>query len=437
MIKKIINTVLGIILLILPIIILPPGIFPDAYNIPKIILLYICGIILLICLIINHKKLKFDKTDKLLLYFVLLIGISTIFSVNIKKSLLGSSNRYEGFFTFICYFLIYYSTKYYFKFNSETFKNFLFIIFFTSFLAILQYYDVPIIYELFKSKHTGNSFASSTFGNRNFFASFASMCVPLTMCLYIFYRKKIYLLLSAIAFYALLASLTRSSWLAFGVISIIGIIYIIKNKNKTMFKRGLKLFLTFIFTFLVFYFSKTNLFIGRYETTVKDVESLTTKTHLANSLDLSTPYNPVKHSLGSGRAILWASAFKVIQSNPITGCGTDAFASEILKNHNNLLTTQLYPAFKGIPDKVHNEYLQLCATNGIPSIVIYISFLFLTLKNLLACDVMKNKRAFTLFLCIVSYLIQAFFNISTIGVAPIIYFLLGYSYQFKKQKLKN
>ncbi len=407
MIKKIINVVLFVVLFLLPLIISPRGISPEYYNIPKIITLYVCGSTLLVCLFIKRKELKFDKADKLLLIFMALIIISTIFSVNIKKSILGERNRYEGLLTFICYFLIYYCAKYYFKFDTDFINNSFVVIGITTFLATLQFYNVPIIYDIFGLEITGKSFASATFGNRNFFGSFVSIILPYTMCLYIFYHKKIYLFMASLSFYSMLISLTRSAWVAFGMFSIIGIIYIIKLKNKDFLKHALILFIMFIFVFGIFYFSSSS---------------------LSSSSLFKGRLTPQKH-IGSGRIIIWKTAFKIIESNPIIGSGPDNFLVELYTNHTNYLFNEVYPTLGSLPDKAHNEYLHIAATIGIPGLVVYLLFITITFKKLVEKNLMTNRPSFIIFLCLLSYLVQAFFNISTIGVAPLFYFLLGYSYQ--------
>ena len=69
------------------------------------ILILFGGVSFCVYLIINYKNLKLDKPDKFILAFIFLVGISTIFSINLEKSIWGQSNRYEGLLTFICYFL--------------------------------------------------------------------------------------------------------------------------------------------------------------------------------------------------------------------------------------------------------------------------------------------------------------------------------------------
>ena len=109
----------------------------------------------------------------------------------------------------------------------------------------------------------------------------------------------------------------------------------------------------------------------------------------------------------------------------------------VQKNLNRLdLLNEIYYRIKVVPDKAHNEFLHIAATIGIPAVIIYISFIFITLKTLIKSNFKENKSALIIFLCLVSYLVQSMFNISTIGVAPIFYFLLGFSYQVSKKEFK-
>ena len=95
-INKIINVTLCVILFIVPLLITPRKVYSIPYNILKICVLLLCGLTLLICLILKRKELKFDLIDKTLLAFYALIILSTIFSANILKSIIGERNRYEG-----------------------------------------------------------------------------------------------------------------------------------------------------------------------------------------------------------------------------------------------------------------------------------------------------------------------------------------------------
>ena len=119
MINKIMNITLNVIIFIIPILIIPEGLNIAPYNLLKILALIICGIILLVLLFLK-KEIRLDKIDKILLLFYLLIVLSTIFSMNIIKSIIGNFNRYEGLLTFTVYFLTYYCAKYYFQYSKLT-----------------------------------------------------------------------------------------------------------------------------------------------------------------------------------------------------------------------------------------------------------------------------------------------------------------------------
>lgn len=441
MIKKIINKVLILILFLLPLVIFPPKFSPDNYNIPKIVLLYGCGITLLICLCINYKNFKLDKFDIILLIFIILVCISTYFSVKPKLSLIGASNRYEGLFTFLCYFLVYYCTKYYFDFNQKTLNLSLIVILITSILSILQYYNVPIISDIFRSQYYRKSFAAATFGNRNFFGSFVSISLPYIMCLYIFNNKKVYLLTASLNFFSLLACLTRSAWGSFFLFSFIGIIYIFSQKNKDFFKRTGILLSSFILVFLIFIFFDTDSIFSKLNTTVTDISSVIesqslpdqTSNEYTNTENTQIIINNKKtERVASGRTLIWDAAFRLISYSPIIGVGPDAFLKALYIYDSEYLLKELYPKMNSLPDKAHNEYLQIASTIGIPALLVYLFFIIVTIIYLLKSNLKQNKTAFIILLCLISYLIQAFFNISTIGVAPIFYFLLGYTYQSRK-----
>lgn len=102
MINKIMNITLNIIIFLVPILIIPKGLNIAQYNILKISVLLICGVILLICLLLK-KNIQLDKVDKALLVFYVLIILSTIFSINTITSIIGANNRYEGVLTFTVY----------------------------------------------------------------------------------------------------------------------------------------------------------------------------------------------------------------------------------------------------------------------------------------------------------------------------------------------
>ena len=107
---------------------------------------------------------------------------------------------------------------------------------------------------------------------------------------------------------------------------------------------------------------------------------------------------------------------------PLIGCGPDNLKEGLIYY---ALEDTIYQAevYNRYVDKAHNEYLQIGATIGIPALIVYLAFIGQILYK--ERNMFKNKATFILVIPILGYLAQAFFNISTIGVAPIFWFLLG------------
>ncbi len=416
MTNKLINIILNIIIFIIPVLALPRN-ESILYNVLKISALLICGAFLVVLLILKRKELKFDLIDKTLIAFYVLIIVSTIFSVNVKKAIIGEDNRYEGLLAFTVYFMTYYCAKYFFTFNQNIKKFAIATTLITSIIGILQYYNIFPIYHIFNIPYTVG-FACSTFGNRNFFGSFLSIVVTLFMALYIVKKKKTYLILSYISFFAMLVTMTRSAWTGLGVASIFGLIYVIKNFNKDILKRTIYLCAGFImiFIFVLFppkfiknsYFN-VNLLSGRFEETFSDFNDMFGQKEDQNEM-------------GSGRIEIWKNVLEVIAQSPLLGSGPDTLKDSLII-HNPLQVIERVNRIGSVIDKAHNEYLQIAATIGIPALIIYLAFLAQICAE--QKNMFKDNSTFILLIPIISYMVQAFFNISTIGVAPIFYFLLG------------
>ena len=88
-------------------------------------------------------------------------------------------------------------------------------------------------------------------------------------------------------------------------------------------------------------------------------------------------------------------------------------------------------------DKAHSEPLQIAATTGVPSMIIYLVFvgaLCLELLKIIVLKIKNDSNRFEnkdnifnamVFISIISYLCQSVINISVIHVAPIFWAILG------------
>ena len=130
----------------------------------------------------------------------------------------------------------------------------------------------------------------------------------------------------------------------------------------------------------------------------------------------------LKESFGSGRIGIWIMVLKVIAINPMLGSGPDTLAKSLIYNLP-LDTINYIEKTNTYIDKAHNDYLQIAATIGIPALIIYLAFLAQILAK--QKNMFRDNTTFILVIPIIAYLVQVFFNISTISVAPIFWMLLG------------
>lgn len=397
---KLITVILTLVLVVTSLTIIPSA---TQYNLGKIWVLLIGGAILLILTLLNYKNLKLDKKDYLILIFAMLIYISTICSSNVKTSIIGDINRYEGMLTLYSYVIIYICAKKFFKIKNK--ENLLVIIhllyILVGVLGILQYHTKLPTNRLFPIFNKG---VCGTFGNTNFMGNFVSMGLPIFIINYMFKGKKISLITSFIVFFCLISCTARSGWVAFGAFCILLLVYLIENRKKEYVKRIIVLIVGFSIILTVIYLQPNS----------------PLKTKISS---MKEEFETGEENLGSGRIQIWKISIELIKKYPVLGVGTDNLQYGIA---NNLTETSLTYILnkKGIPDKAHNEYLQIAVTLGIPALVIYLVFICSILLPKIK-HIFSNKYILYLGSVIICYLVQAFFNISTIGIAPLFWFALG------------
>lgn len=404
--EKSITIILTILIILLPMAIMPS--ISNEYNIPKLIILLSGGVLLLIFFLINYKKIEIDKKDILLLIFAALIFTSTMLSSNFKTSILGSGKRYEGMLALFTYILIYFCTKKFLNYeNKNSLLKVLYVIYITiCSLGVLQYYiEMPNqnLYPIF------NKGVCGTFGNTNFIGSFLSLGIPAFTILYIVKQKKLSFITSILAFFCLIACGARSSWMAFFVFTLILLIYLIKIKNKEYLKRAVILFICFALIFIYLFTAKSSFVRSKVNAMSNDVKIASVQ--------------GIDNKMGSNRIQIWKITIDLIKKHPIFGVGTDNLLNASLNNTTSD-NIEYMERTKTFIDKAHNEYLQIAVTLGIPALVVYLVFVLLVLKGK-EKQIFTNLNVFIIYSSIICYLVQAFFNISTIGIAPLFWFALG------------
>lgn len=390
---------------ILPLIIIPSDI--DRFYEPKAIFLYFITILFLPFLYNNKTWREKSLIQNSLSIFMMLILLSTIFSIDIEISLFGKAFRKEGGITIIFYciiFLIFYKE---FNYSEKVMKIIFFFISIVALYGIVQYFGYDFISrdDIRKNwiKHT-----ISTIGNRNFYASLIVIILPITLSIYCYTRKNIFLIYGCTLFCGLLLSMTRGCWIASAFSILLLLLYSI---NKTQMRRRMILILSL---FLGIYLTLNYFTNGDISRRVSDINKDVNK--------LQTEDND---TAGSSRLYIWKRGITFIPERPILGSGPDTFGVLFMEKYTEEIDYMI-KITGGIVDKAHNEYLQLAVTSGVPALIAYLVLVcFIVFKMFIHAKKEKNFIHIGIMCSIIGYLIQAFFNISVVGVAPIFWAILG------------
>ena len=395
---------------------MPLGFFPfpgiDIFDVVKGPLITLSTLLLAILII---KDKQFDKSivTILLIVYLTIVLISSVFAINPLLAFIGAIpkyGRYEGFITILSYAILFYSAKNYLIVTKNKIHYFLISLIIIGLYAFIQHfqYDPLVIYMKYPP------IIFSTIGNQNFLASLMVMTIPIPCGLYFTSKNNkdnfFYLFTVFVLFGALIASFTRSAWLAFIMIYIISFLIVLKYKLSIL-KFSI---ITLVFCFSICFLNLNNNSKSVYNRSVS----------IKKEFDLSNEY------AGSGRYKIWNIAGKVIKKHSFLGVGPENLKPCLKKEFKKDLD-EYYKMKRNTIDKAHNEYLHVAAVNGIPALLILLSIYYLSFIHLYKKR--KNNINKLLFVIILGYLCQAFFNISVIAVAPVFWIMLGYS--FNKEKI--
>ena len=353
----------------------------------------------IIMAIILRKKYKKNTIYIFILSILFFSIISAIFARHVNIALFGETNRYEGLFMIMYYLSILYLSS---LVEEKDKKKIVYTIIGVGFIEIM--FGLFQKFELFNVPnyvYNEEIFVNGFTGNPNFLA----ILVLISLCYLIglFYEsKKNIIYIPFILFYltGLMLTNTLSCIVGLTFVVLFLIVYSIKFKK---YIKLLILFLSIISVFLVLHFNNLT-------TLGDDIGLAKYQTSKMISGDYESDYN-----FGTGRIYVWKNAMKQVPKYLITGIGIDNF--KYIDNG--------HPIYRyGKPyDKAHNEYLQILVTEGIFTLLSYLALysiiLYYGIKNSF-----KNKEVY-LILPVIGYLVQAFFNISIIDVAPLFYITLG------------
>ena len=370
-----------------------------AFSYGYIALLAINIIIILFLFIL--KKYKKSKIDIFLLLISIFSVFSCVFAYDKHIALFGAYYRFEGLFLILYYMTIVFLSS----FVKEKYKkNIIYLILVTGFIELifaccqkLNLFNVAT-YVNNEGRHA-NGFTS----NPNFFATLMLLCLSITIGLFFDnkdekkYKKTVCLLLISLYMIGLLFANTTSCMVGLIFVILYLIYYCIKNKSYK--KLIIVSILVITITIIINSIGLTN-----------QIQDLNKAADEAGNIAIGN----VRPEYGTVRIYIWDRVLQEIPKHFWFGIGID--------NLKYINDGKPIPYWLVI-DKCHNEYLQIFATMGVFCLISYLILYFNIVKDGIKSSI-RNKQLY-LILPVLGYLVQAFFNISVIEVAPFFYIILG------------
>ena len=125
-------------------------------------------------------------------------------------------------------------------------------------------------------------------------------------------------------------------------------------------------------------------------------------------------------NVASGRLVIWANSFELVRGKLLTGIGADGLLEAYYQQYG-LLDGRFV-------DKCHNEFLQILVTMGLPVLMCYVSAVVCAADDMIE-KARVSKVHYALMLGFAGYIVQSFFNISVIDVAPYLWIVMGLAVQ--------
>lgn len=388
----------------------------------KQIVLYTIGVCALMLWIVSSFRVpKEEKTaeNRLLFLYSLFLIASIFVAQNKTVAFLGSAARRDGVLMFFNYVAIYLLARRSTMEEELVFKGLCVSACLISILALLQSYQLdPPFLQLYSESWKGTAF--SLMGNPNFLGTFLVLVIPLGLYFALEKKKWWGYLVYSLVFLALLATRTRGSWIG-GAFAFIAYFFLSREKKKGIqgFYRTWIAFALLSAILLVFFiFTATFDFQQRLFSLFQD------------GFDVISGDDDADQA-GSSRVYIWKKTIGLIKRKPLLGYGVENMSYAMHQAYHDEIVAD-YGTFRNW-DKAHNEFLNIAVSSGIPSLIVYLGFLFAAFKKGFAQRFHSPHQAFLL-AALLGYIVQSMFNIQMILVY---YLFLAYLGLISRQPLSH
>ncbi|MFC3768611.1 O-antigen ligase family protein [Paenibacillus sp. GCM10012303] len=366
------------------------------------------------------------RANWFLLLYILLIGLSTI--VSLQVSVVGYLTEHYGILVILSYAVLFLITSYFIHPDFQ--KRIIFFMVLSASLCaiygIAQHYGAQLLPQDFILSYKFSNRSFSFFDNPDYFGAFLVLAVIMVFTLYLTADKRVkellYLFILCLLGVALLGSETRSAWLG-SLIGLIMLSVLVAWKRKDLWKKWIAVFVIIVLTFVVMNFFSQQDYLTRLKSIFEDVQKIAT--------------NVDSNTAGATRWYIWKITIPLIKEYFWFGSGPNTFQ---LVFHSGIDPDFWKYLRSGPIYDVNNDYLHMALTLGVPTLIVYLSFLTVILYyGFKSSRVLNGERQIIAYGClaaITGYLVQAFFNISVVSVAPYFWILLGFSYSYTVVKNK-
>lgn len=417
-ITKIIYKLYCVVILLLPVI--PEIIGVGVYSVKATVFNFFTILTFLLLMIINIKSLKPNMYDGILLVYLILVILSTIFTkFGVLNCVLGTNGRGEGLITIFSYAMTFYIFTKGYKYMGNVLKSALVGAIIVSIYSIIQA-NVPLDIELPYWHKRMEGVANGTMGNQNFLSSYICIFLPAMFFNYISTGKKRNIPVILLLFTALVYSITLGGYITFVAMSLFSVVISMiysKNKKKTLLNI-LIIAILISLVYAVITYDGGEKYTNEIAQTKEEVTKLVEK----------------DDDFGSGRMACWRKTLHVIKNNTLFGTGPDSLADEL---DNDIYITNGDKDILNyvIIDKAHSEPLHIAATTGVISAIVYLVFVIAVVLRLIINCLRKVKEngfekpntiaTIIILISVLSYLMQSMINVSVVQVAPVFWAILG------------
>lgn len=400
LLKQSINRIILFIICILPFIFTPNL---DNYYFIKAVVLIICTLLILLKWLFYEKNKKAQLESLPLLakitavYWVLNV-FSLLFSIDRLNSLIGYTNRWNGFIVITCYCLLLFFSSLYFEITEKKLQLIVAAGCVMSVVGFLQFFQIlrNEVYYYPLAKVFSSSYGTT--GNPNYLGAYLVVLLSISIYLYLDSRKIIYLLSSSLMYGALLTTMTRGAWL--GAIFSITVLFAYYIKKHKLYKNIVLMVVSFISVTIAIDLMLSGMIVLRFFTILFDF-----------TLVIGPEPNP---EAGSFRIMLWTTALSAIPIRPFFGVGSSNM--HYIFSMNPLIDPQF--------SNTHNEFIHIAATTGIPSAIAWILMLAQSLR-VAWLNLAKRPMNILFLATIAGYAVQSFFSSSIVSFSFLIWICMG------------